>query len=173
MQTAGRKDTVKRTYSGPRAEWTLDKTFEDNATSIVVRVQKLDLGPYRTKYSVDVGAVRDNHTVRYLTPAAKVENAKVTLPYVGMTVARLLDEAYLYVQEKLQAQEDRAIEQRQEREMRSLERQTQGPKKEAGLSKFTDGSKTEREADKRARHENNLAARRSADQELRQKMRGK
>jgi hypothetical protein len=160
---------------GARAEWQLDKTFEDKATNIVVRVQVLDLGPFRTKYSVDVGSTRDNHTVRFLTPAARVENAQVTLPMVGMTVARLLDEAYLYVQEKLQAQEDRAIEQRQERELRGLERQAQGPKKIGGLSRFTDGSKTTREqtSGKAARYEHNQAARRGADAELRSKMRGK
>lgn len=161
---------------GPRPEWNLDKTFEDKLTGLVVRVKKLDLGRYRAKYSLDVGSVRDNRVVPFITPSTKIENALVTMGHrEGQVAGRLIDEATVYIGEQLQALEDRVIEEKQRREYERKEREAQGPKKVQGLSKFTEGSKTEREAatGKTARHENNVASRRGSDAELRSKMKGK
>ena len=106
----------------------------------------------------------------FIPPDIRVENAVAVVAKDGMVLARLYDEAQLWVEAEVQAVEDREIERKQYRELRAAE----GPKQEVkGLSKFTDGSKTERETDKRARHEQNVVNRRAADQELRTKMRGK
>lgn len=161
---------------GPKPEWVHDKTFEDKPTGLAVRVKKLSLGTYRARYSLDVGSVRDNRIVPFFSPAAKIENAAVTMGHrEGMTIGRLVDEATVYIGEQLQALEDRAIEDKQRRELEKQERQTQGPKKVQGLSKFTDRSKTahEKETGKAGRHENNQAARRAEDAELRSKMKGR
>ncbi len=100
---------------------------------------------------------------RFIRSGVKVVNAQASADMPGMKFARLIDEAVLFIKESVQADADAWIERKQARENRVLEHGKQ--KTTPGLSKFTDGSKTEREAGKHLKHEQNLVSRRAADQE--------
>lgn len=162
-------ETSRKPHSQTRSEWEVVKTFEDAATGLRVEVSRLPLRFPKFNLSV-LGRRGDGSFGRFLQVDARVENAVAVVAYHGQVVGRLLDEATLYVQGRLQEVEDEEIRHKQEREFRQL---SGGPKKVAGLSKFTDGSKTEREAAKRARHESNLAARREVDRERTHNTKGK
>lgn len=138
-------------------EWTTAKEFVDEASGLAVRVNVLAL--QRPKYDLVPGAIDSKKGfVRYLRPTTKIENGVVTVAHQGMVMARLLDTAYQFVQEALQAAEDKFFERKQERELEQIKRQ-------AGTVDVPKTGKTAREVEKRARHEHNLTARRSADQE--------
>jgi hypothetical protein len=101
-----------------------------------------------------------------------VDNGRAIGDKPGMRYARLIDEAALFKENACQTDSDEFIARRQVREYRDIERQARsGP--EVKPSPLGKGMTAEERAAKKNRHENNLAARRSADQELRQKMRGK
>lgn len=158
----------------PRVEWTIVKAFVDEASGLVVQVSKLALG--RPRYNISIGARRADQegiVSRFIQPALTVENAKATARFDGMALARIFDEATLFVQDEVQKNEDAWIARKMEREERQLERETRGPQKKGGLSQFSDGSKTAREAGKKAQHEHNLAERRAADAERTRNTKGK
>lgn len=137
-------------------DWKIVKTYEDEGSGLQVQVSVLPL--QRPKYNVAVGQKRrDGAFGRFIAPAVAVSNAVVDVAKHGMVLARLLDDATIYVQEQLQHLEDEEILRKQLREQRQIERET-------GKSDVAHTGKTEREAAKRARHEHNLTERRSADQ---------
>lgn len=161
-----------KSNNGPRAEWSVVKEFIDAASGLVVQVSKLPLG--RPRFNIAVAAKRaDGVTSRFISPAVAVENAIASATFSGSTLSRLFDEATLYIQEEVQKNEDAWIARKIQREERQLERETRGPAKKAGLSQFTDGSKTEREAGKKSQHEHNLAKRRAEDAERTRNTKGK
>lgn len=146
-------------------EWKVVKTCEDEATGLAVQVSMLPL--YHPKYNLTVCQRRqDGSYSRFFAPNVRVEHAKAVTAYTGMVLARLFDEATLFVNDQVQAHADEEIFNRQIREERQIERQL-------GKDTVPHTGKTEREAGKRARHENNLAARRAADQERTHRTKGK
>ena len=153
-------DTQKKQTQNPnhqyKPEWVTVKTFHDPNTNLAVEVQKTK--GFKSRYSVVAGRLKDGKFSRFLYPTFKVENAVVTVKCEGMALARLLDEAYLFVQDDKQRQEDDFIGRRQEREQEQVRRAQ-------GVDDTNRTGKTERETEKRQRHEHNLAARRSQDQE--------
>lgn len=147
--------TSRGERSQQKTEWKTDKVFTDTASGLAVEVQRLPL--QRPKFSILIGQVRDGGGVgRFVRPNTTVENAKVNVTKNGMTLARLYDEALLYVEGELQSIEDDYILRKQLREQRQIDRET-------GKENVVQTGKTAREAAKRARHENNLAERRATD----------
>lgn len=145
--------------------WEVAKTFEDEPSGLQVQVSRLPLQSPR--YNVSVGMKRqDGSSGRYIVPDVVVHNAVADVAKGGMVLARLFDEAMLYVQEQVQKEVDQDILRRQLREQRQIDRET-------GKTDVARTGKTEREAAKRARHENNLASRRSEDQERTRNTKGK
>jgi hypothetical protein len=138
-------------------QWVVAKRFVSPESTVCVEVQVLNLGP-NTKYSISIGDMRDNRISRFVAPRIQVQNAVVGVAHDGMKIARLFDEATLYIQEQLQVAEDKRILSKQMKEQRQVER-------ENGTQSVAHTGKTQREVAKRARHENNLAARRAADQD--------
>lgn len=140
---------------GNRVDWEIVKDFRDSETGLTVQVSKLPLR--RPKFNLSIGVFRDGKLQRFISPSVHTENAVVKVAANGMKLARLVDEATLYVQEQLQVIEDEEILAKQLREHRAIQRET-------GANDTPKTGKTEREAAKRARHEHNLSERRSADQ---------
>lgn len=138
-----------------RLDWVVVKDFTDSDTGLTVQVSKLAL--HRPKFNFAIGISRDGKFQRFIAPSVRVANAVVSVAANGMKLARLFDEAGLYVQEQLQVLEDEEILAKQLREHRAIQRET-------GANDTPHTGKTEREAAKRARHEHNLSERRSADQ---------
>lgn len=153
-----------KTPTRGRVDWQPLKTFTDPETGYCVEVRVLALG--KPKYSISVGQAGKDGPSRFLNPGLRVENARVEVACDGMRLARILDEAKLFIKEHAQLAEDHHIAFKIEREQRQVDRA-------AGVDSVAKTGKTEREKGKRAQHEHNLAARRSADQDLRNKMRGK
>jgi hypothetical protein len=119
-----------------RNPWELDKEFFNEGLGLCVRVKRLPAGT-RTRYSLEVGGIRDGKFTPYLNPQYSVEYSKVTMRYDGLAMSKLIDEAQLYVAERIQAQEDRYIELKQQREQRDLERvEKLGAKPGQGLARF-------------------------------------
>lgn len=112
----------------------------------------------------------DGHQRPSIKPGLEIENAVAKGEMLGIALSRLIDEACLFIQEAAQADEDNYIERKQQRELRGDFKE----KPLQGLSKFTTttASPDEIAAAKRKR-EQNLQARRAADQERGRKMKGK
>lgn len=144
-----------RRPQGPRPEWEIVKEFQDAGTSLMVQVRRLPIA--RPKYSMRVGSVgRDGQFSPFFQPLVEVVNAKVEIAFCGAALSRLFDEATLYVQEQLQAQEDDYIERKQYREYQQIQR-TKGAAPKPGLRKLgeRDAAKhqvTEAEAQEIAEH---------------------
>lgn len=116
--------------------WELDKEFFNEALGLCVRVKRLPAGN-RTRYSLEIGGLWDGKFTPYVNPQYSVEYSKVSMRFDGLALSKLVDEAQLYVSERLQAQEDRFIELKQQRERRDLERvEKLGAKPGQGLSRF-------------------------------------
>jgi hypothetical protein len=112
----------------------------------------------------------DNRVGHFLRPGVRVVNALAVADMAGMRLARLIDEAILFVKDSAQDDADAYIERKQEKETRDQERKQH---KDVKLSPLSQNMTEEAKMFKKLRHENNLQARRSSDQELRSRMRGK
>lgn len=123
--------------------WQLEKEFYDEALGLCVRVKRFgSANTYRNRgnaprYSLEAGGIHDGKFTPYLTPAYGVTHARVSMRQDGMAMARLLDEALLYVADRLQAHEDFLIEMKQRQELRDIERADRvGSKPGQGLARF-------------------------------------
>jgi hypothetical protein len=137
----------------PRKEWVVVKEFDLDGYRVQVR--KLDL--FNPRFSVDVGVVlQDGRFSTHMNARSEVENFVVRLkPFDGSAIVKLLALADQYIYEALQERQDQLQARAEHREVRRA-----GP-----AVKVARTGKTEREAAKRARHEQNLAARQEADRE--------
>lgn len=163
-QTSQQQQQQQQPRSNNRPQWEVEKVFSDGASGVAVQVRCLPLSPPR--FSISVGSFGKNGFAPFLDPNITVNNAVIGVAFNGMVTARLLDEASLYVRERAQAIQDKATLQRIEREERQVAKAT-------GVTDTVRTGKTEREAGKRARHEQNLVARRDQDRERTQKTKGR
>lgn len=130
-----------------RNPWEVDKEFRDEKLGLCVLVKRLPAGP-RTRYSLEIGGLRDGKFTPFLNPNYGIEYHNVSMRFDGMAFARLIDEAQMYVAERLQAQEDRFVEMKQRHERKDMERLDKlGAKPGQGLSRFkSKPAKTEKAA---------------------------
>ena len=102
-----------------KPEWELTKEFQDQGTGLVVQVRFLG---GRGWYSLSVGSTGKTGFQRYINPRVRVNNGAINFAFNGMVLARLLDEATLYVQERLQAEEDQRFERKEAKERKQVSR---------------------------------------------------
>ncbi len=154
-----------------QSDWIDGKVFTDAATGITVtvRVRK----GYQPKYQTLVSwAGKDSSgnaiASHYIRPGIKLLNngAVASVSKDGMLIGRLYDEAQLWIEEQIQKHLDFTMDYR-------LRKEEEAVRKASGVNDTPHTGKTEREADKNARHEHNLAARRAADAERTSKTKGR
>jgi hypothetical protein len=153
----------KQTTGRPKVDWTPLRDFTDEETGITVRLQKLPLGRPLFSFCVD-GRKKDGGGTRWMHVKLTSENGQVNLKSVADALSRLVAQMETVAFNERQTAEDNCFARQEKREAKKYGSEKDTAKGAQGLSKFTDGSKTEREAGKNARHLQNLDRRRSEDQ---------
>lgn len=119
-------DTI-RTPKAPVKPWNLVKDFIDEETKYCVRVTVQE--HFRPRYSIAVGrwiSPPDGNREEYLGPHIPImidsENGRITIrPLLGM-VSSLIENALEHIHNLAQLREDEIIEQKQEKELRDVNR---------------------------------------------------
>lgn len=161
------RPSQRPTGSKGQLDWQDLKALEDKVTGIQVSIQVLPL--FIPKFRITIsGTGREGQSTRSLNPGIRVDNGKAVVQAMfGMTLARLVDEALLICQDETQAAADRDMDRMVQREERRDKPQDRKP------SPLGTALTPEQREAKKKRHENNLAARRSADQERTSKTKGR
>jgi hypothetical protein len=148
-------------FDRAKVDWQSVRDFTDEASGITIRLQKLPLNRPTYSFCVD-GKKKDGSPSKWMKVQITAENGQVTLKTVAEVLSRLAVQMEMVAYEDRQTAEDNFYTRKQHIEEK---KNGEGVKKAVrGLSQFTDGSKTEREAGKNARHQHNLEKRRAEDQ---------
>jgi hypothetical protein len=126
-----------------RAEWAVDKTFEEG--SVLVLVSKSN---HRSpRYQIEVSFRGTNGPVRSYRPYTQKSNGKVTFDLLAPIVARLYAEAENYVADMFQLAEDEWIE----KQISRANQNDRGKEARPGLKALAKQDKAKHEA--KVRHE--------------------
>jgi hypothetical protein len=128
-------------YSGPRAEWETDRSFEND--QFVVQVNKLPLKV--PKFSVSISAKSSQGRPMRFIPVRSEGQGIVRVRPILADLRELIDAAESYLQKQLQLAEDIKIDEMQQRELR---KQPKGQEVRPGLKEL---SKRDREKRQRER----------------------
>lgn len=151
-----------RSHQGSRGDvkWEICKSFEEAGLKVVIK----KLAIFRPRYSFNVGSGTGEGVFSpHLSLQVNLENgmAELTTGIDILALGRLVASAQTWILEAMQDREDQIIREKQNKERQAMAKSS-GP---TSAHKVRDPGKTEREAAKRAKHLQNLEARRQQDQE--------